>query len=302
MVYFSVPMDCKSICPCHACVVCSLSFIFVCIQLLHISWRFSSVWHWLIPLSNLWFMLVRMAALVSGWGLRSQAEKTGCDKTLKPGAQHLSILAGVMWHWSGRVATAAQQPNHSANHDVSLTPGNKSFPFFIRFDLYFLQRIEQHRFMTLCMLWHREERDGALKGANQIKVLQTEWRQQKGCTDLMLLLLCQKTVSIQRETISHSITCSMCAFQSFIHSGVRASPVFHTHPHLQHSVVLPVKTGLKRVCPACVCIHVLLHLYNLRVISVLKVCFSKHTVKHVPVLWPLYIWLLWLLTTDFPTP
>lgn len=110
MVYFSVAMDCKSICPCHACVVCSLSFIFVCIQLLHISWRFSSVWHWLIPLSNLWFMLVRMAALVSGWGLRSQAEKTGCDKTLKPGAQHLSILAGVMWHWSGRVATAAQQP------------------------------------------------------------------------------------------------------------------------------------------------------------------------------------------------
>lgn len=69
----------------------------------------------------------------------------------------------------------------------------------------------------------------------------------------------------------------------------RASPVFHTHPHLQHSVLLPVKTGLQRVCPARVCIHVLLHLYNVRVISVLKVCFSKHTVKHVPVLWPLYI-------------
>lgn len=51
----------------------------------------------------------------------------------------------------------------------------------------------------------------------------------------MLLLPCQKTVLIQRETVSHSITCSMCAFQGFMHSGFWAGPIFHTHPHLQHS-------------------------------------------------------------------
>lgn len=90
--------------------------------------------------------------------------------------------------------------------------------------------------MTLCMLWHREDAEWAPKRANHIKVLQNkDSKKLKVCTDLKLFLLCQKTVLIQRETVSHSITCSMCAFQSFMHSGFWAGPIFHTHPHLQHS-------------------------------------------------------------------
>lgn len=83
----------------------------------------------------------------------------------------------------------------------------------------------------------------------------------------MLSLPCQKTVLIQRETVSHSITCSMCAFQVFMHSGFWAGPIFHTHPHLQHSSHCLSKhdcTG--SVWHLCVCMFYMC-LYNVCLVS-----------------------------------
>lgn len=226
MVYFFVAMDCKSICLCQACMVYTLPFSFV---LFHRCTYYGDSYRCdtdSFPQQSLVYVSENGSGSVGVWAEKPSRAKVGCvrmygcDKILNPGAEHLSILAGEMWHWRGRVATGVQQP--------TILP--------IMLSLSLLEMGLFHSLLvviyTFCEVpnntgsWHRacfgtgKKQTEHLRGGNQIKVLQTEWRQQKVRTVLMLLLLCQKTVSIQRETISHSITCSMCAFQGFFHSGL----------------------------------------------------------------------------------
>lgn len=163
------------------CLEYTLSFIYFSVQLLQLLFGCLSADSAIG--SALWFMLVKMAAVASRWQLCRCAVKGqdsyctwrySCDKLEKPGSQYLSILAGSLWDWRRRVATAAPRPTFLPI--FLFLPLLETGLFHSLLDLIYtvLWSIEKHRFMTLHVLWLGEEAARALKGANQIKVLQTE--------------------------------------------------------------------------------------------------------------------------------
>ena len=155
MVYFPVAVSCKSLpfrqpfsgvqitiyfclCACNCCTSCRDTYQ-------HSSWLHSvyvsvngrdsvRVWGgWEAKQREDWLYVW---VCVSVW-------VCGCDKILKPGAHHSFIFGRrsaslERENSSSSSSSSSSTANRSANLSVSLTPGNRSFPLFIRSDLYFL--------------------------------------------------------------------------------------------------------------------------------------------------------------------
>lgn len=130
------------------CLAYTLPFIFVCVHvtaapLVVILIDMPPTYSSRLPLV---YVSVNGSDSARVWAEKPSRERTGsvcvcwCVVVIKFWNQeHPSILAGDLRHWRGRVSAAAAWPtNQSANLSVSLTPGNRSFPLFIRSDLYFL--------------------------------------------------------------------------------------------------------------------------------------------------------------------
>lgn len=274
-------MDCNSLVSCHYVIPClALPFLFICAHFTAAPLVAILISMMLSHSSRLPLFFACVNGSDSRGALRSQVER------------RLAVHVRIHPSWQQTCVTGEEewQQQRSANLSVGLTPGKEGLPLFIRSD---------SDFYTFCWAvnntgsWNyacfatREDAEGAVQRANWIKVLQTEWRQQKKkkvkvFSDFSPLLLCQKAVLIQQGTVSHSITCSMCGFQGFMQSSFWAGPIFHTHPHLQHSAhCLSKQECTWSVWHLCVrMFH--MHLYSVCVLIVLSGYFQECKLRHVP--------------------
>lgn len=106
--------------------------------------------------------------------------------------------------------------------------------------------------MTLCMLWHREDVEWVLRGANQIKVLQTGSEKLKPVPSLCFYYRARKLSDPARDRFSFNYVFHVCVPRVHAQRLLSRPNLSHTSSSPTPSS-LPIKTGLHRVCLALVC-------------------------------------------------
>lgn len=136
--------------------------------------------------------------------------------------------------------------------------------------------------MTLFMLWHTEDVEWIVKGANQIKVLQTGSKKRKPVPTLCFHYRAKKLSDPARDRFSFNYVFHVCVPRLYAQRLLSRPNLSHTSssPTLNS---LPIKTGLQRLFGTCACVYVLYASLQ-RTVCVCTLCFRRYfpEFRHVP--------------------
>lgn len=170
-------------------------------------------------------------------------------------------MEGVLRHQRGRVAAAAAAASWPTILPMShLLLETGLFHSLLDLIYTFCKALSNKGSWQWCMLWRREGVELALKGANQIKVLQTGSEKLKPVPDLCFYYCARKLSDPARNRFSFNYMFHVCVPRLHAQRPLSRPNISHAYPHLNTQLIAyqnRTSQGLWRtcvyVCSICIC-------------------------------------------------